>query len=296
MDSVGIMRILHLTDTHLYADESSRHYDRIDTGAALVGVLERLGELEGIDLVVHAGDASEDGTEESYRRLHALLEPFAGQLGAPLVVAMGNHDSSAAYASVQGPGDHGGSAQDRSLALPGGERVITLDTSVPGAGHGHLEAEQLEWLRGVLATPADGGSVLVMHHPPMVARTPLLRALDLENPAELAQALEGSDVRIVLSGHYHHGMQGEIAGIPVHVAPGITNVMDPLARPGVEQAHPLSGASVVELDEGGRRDGGKPVTTTTVWPNTGETGDHIGPVYRFEADTVRRIIDATGRG
>src|SRR5699024_8970658 len=33
------MRILHLTDTHLYGDPSARHYDRIDTTAALAGVL-----------------------------------------------------------------------------------------------------------------------------------------------------------------------------------------------------------------------------------------------------------------
>src|SRR5699024_2708469 len=130
------MRILHLSDTHLYADRTSRHYDRIDTTAALQGVLEHLQELDGIDLVAHSGDASEDGTTESYHRLHDLLDPFAAGLGAPLVVAMGNHDSSGDYAAVHGPGDHGTTAQDRALDLPDGTRAITLDTSVPGAGHG----------------------------------------------------------------------------------------------------------------------------------------------------------------
>src|SRR5699024_2194286 len=139
-----------------------------------------------------------------------------------------NHDSSGDYAAVHGPGDHGTTAQDRALDLPDGTRAITLDTSVPGAGHGRLEQDQLDWLRTVLAEPSRGGSVLIMHHPPLVARTPLLRALDLTDSAPLAEVLAGSDVRMILSGHYHPPMDGAVAGIPVHVAPGITNVMDPL--------------------------------------------------------------------
>lgn len=285
------MRILHLSDTHLYADETSRHYERIDTGAALSAVLERLAGLEDIDLVVHAGDASEDGTRESYRRLHALLDPFAADLGAPAVVAMGNHDSSRAYAAVRGPGGRGDDVQDRVLDLPDGTRVITLDTSVPGTGHGQLDAAQLAWLADVLSAPADGGSVLVMHHPPLQGRTPLLRALDLREPDALGATLRGGDVRVILAGHYHHPIEGTLAGIPVHVAPGITNVMDPLASSGAEQAHALSGASIVELtaDEA-------PQITSTVWPNAGDAGESGDPVYRFDPDTVRRIIEAAGGG
>jgi 3',5'-cyclic AMP phosphodiesterase CpdA len=62
------MRILHLTDTHLHGDPAARHYDRIDTAAALRGLLARLGALQDIDAVVHTGDASEDGTGESSTR------------------------------------------------------------------------------------------------------------------------------------------------------------------------------------------------------------------------------------
>ena len=78
------MRILQITDTHLYGDPAARHYDRIDTGAALTGLLDRLGALEAVDAVVHTGDASEDGSEESYRRPHAAApwSPSAGRWGS----------------------------------------------------------------------------------------------------------------------------------------------------------------------------------------------------------------------
>lgn len=284
------MRILHLTDTHLYGDPSARHYDRIDTTAALRGVLTRLGGLRDIDVVVHTGDASEDGTAESYRLLHELLDPFAASLGAPLAVVMGNHDVSSIYGEEIDPGQHLAARQDRVVEVDGGGRVVVLDSSVPGAGYGHLEPAQLQWLREVLAEPADAGTVLAIHHPPLVGATALLRGLDLDGLDELAAVLEGTDVRIVLSGHYHHEMNGAIAGIPVHVAPGITNVVDPVTAATSEQALALSGASVIELGEGAPR------VFSSVFPNPGDTlGDTEIPVYRFSPEQVAQIVQAAGR-
>ncbi|ATG55525.1 phosphohydrolase [Brachybacterium ginsengisoli] len=284
------MRILHLTDTHLYGDPDARHYDRIDTAAALRGLLARLEGLADIDVVVHTGDASEDGSDASYRLLHEILDPFAASLGAPLVVVMGNHDVSAVYGQSIVPGQRLAERQDRVVDLAGGGRVVVLDSSVPGAGYGHLEAEQLDWLREVLSRPAAEGTVLAIHHPPLVGATELLRGLDLDGLDELAAVLAGSDVRIVLAGHYHHEMHGAIGGIPVHVAPGITNVVDPLAPGAFEQSLALSGASVVELGEGAPR------IITAVHPSAGDTlGDAEVPVYRFSPEQVAQIVAAAGR-
>ena len=288
--TVPDMRILHLTDTHLYGDRDARHYDRIDTTAALRGLLSRLEGLADIDAVVHTGDASEDGTAESYRLLHEILDPFAAALDAPLAIVMGNHDVSAVYGEAVAPGERTAPSQDRVVPLAGGARVVVLDSSVPGAGYGHLDPEQLDWLRGVLAEPAPGGTVLAIHHPPLVAATPLLRGLDLDGLDELAAVLDGSDVRIVLSGHYHHEMTGEIAGIPVHVAPGITNVVDPVGAGADEQSLALSGVSLVELGEGAPR------VVSSVFPNAGDTlADAERPVYRFTPDQVAQILEAAGR-
>ncbi len=294
--TLDAMRILHLSDTHLYGDPTARHYGRIDTAAALRGVLDRLAGLEGVDLVVHSGDASEDGTVESYRRLHALLDPFGATLGAPLVVAMGNHDVPAAYAQVAGPGDHDPRYQDRVITTVGGARAVVLDSSVPGAGYGHLDPAQLEWLRSVLAEPSVGGTVLVVHHPPLTAATRMLRALDLDGMDELAEVLVGTDVRAILSGHYHHEMTGQLAGIPVHVTPGITNVVDPVAAGDHERSLALSGASILQIDANGTAPG----IITSLWPNAGDTGGDAGgdvrvPVYDFGPEDVQAIIDAAGR-
>ena len=293
------MRILHLTDTHLFADPAARHYDRIDTAAALERVLERLADIAAdrpVDLVLHTGDASEDASEDSYRRLHAMLDPVAAAFGAELLVVMGNHDSSAAYAAVAGPGDHGGPWQDRARMLANAWRAVVLDSSVPGAGYGRLDAAQLAWLREVLAEPSEHGTVLAIHHPPLTAATPLLRALDLQDRDALTDAIVGTDVRLICSGHYHHPMTGALAAVPVHVAPGVTNVMDPLCGGGREQARALSGASVIDLsDTGDDADASAvPVITTAVWPNAGDVlGDGEVPVYDFSPQQVAAIIAAS---
>ena len=113
---------------------------------------------------------------------------------------------------------------------------------------------------------------------------------DLDGLDELAAVLDGSDVRIVLSGHYHHEMTGEIAGIPVHVAPGITNVVDPVGAGADERSLALSGVSLVELGEGA------PHVVTSVFPNTGDTlADAERPVYRFAPEQVAQILEAAGR-
>lgn len=285
------MRILHLSDTHLYGDPAARHYDRIDTTAALHGLLRRFEAVSGLDAIVHTGDASEDGSAESYRLLHEILDPFAAAKGAALVVVMGNHDVSAVYGETVALGDRGTTVQDRVVPLPGGGRIVVLDSSVPGAGYGHLEPEQLSWLGEVLAEPAgEAGTVLAIHHPPLVGATRLLRGLDLDGLDELAAVLEGSDVQIVLSGHYHHEMTGAIGGIPVHVVPGITNVVDPVAAGAHEQSRAQSGASLVELGEGAPR------VVTSVFPNAGDTlGDAEIPVYDFGPEQVTAIVEAAGR-
>ena len=85
---------------------------------------------------------------------------------------MGNHDERAAYARGlfdRDLGDHD------ELAVPaqdavydvGGLRIVALDTSVPRYHHGELSDEQLDWLADVLTTPAEHGTVLALHHPPI---------------------------------------------------------------------------------------------------------------------------------
>lgn len=236
------LRILHLSDTHLLGDADARH-NGVDTTAALDRVLERAASIEGIGLVVASGDLSEDGSVAAYEKLRDRVERFASARGAKTAYVMGNHDLRDGFEQVLGARD--------GVVEVNGFRVLRLDTSVPGAGYGELFPEQLEWLTVQLETPAQHGTIVVMHHAPVPAWSVLLHALELQRPGEALAALAAGDARLVLSGHYHHSVATRAAGIPVFVAPGVTNTTDALAPAGHERASAGSGFAVVDVPETG---------------------------------------------
>jgi hypothetical protein len=65
-----------------------------------------------------------------------------------------------------------------------------------------------------------------MHHPPIPYRSAVMQLLDFDEPDRLAAALQGTDVRAILSGHLHVTTFGTLAGIPVLVAGGVSYVDD----------------------------------------------------------------------
>lgn len=273
---MSTLRILHLSDTHLLGDAAARH-NGIDTTAALERVLARAAEVEGIGLVVASGDLAEDGSVAAYEKLHERIETFAAARGAATAYAMGNHDLPGGFEQVLG-------ARDGVLEV-GGFRVIRLDTSVPGAGYGELFPEQFAWLAEQLATPAAHGSIVVMHHAPVPAWSALLHALELQGADAVLSALGAGDVRLVLSGHYHHSVATRAGGIPVVVAPGVTNTTDALAPAGRERAAAGSGFAVTDLPEAG-----EPATTFVHVPAPGD-GEWL---YEMDEELVAKIAAEAG--
>lgn len=312
-DRVTAMRILHLSDTHVFDPalprEERLHYGRIDPLAALEGVLEALANCGPIDAIVHSGDASNDGSQGSYRALMERLRAFAkqhahlhGMEEPPIAVAMGNHDVASGFAEAFGSGDHsavgsrGQQFHDRVVDCRAG-RIVVLDSSVPRAGWGMLEPAQLEWLDRVLSEKGSGPTMLAVHHPPLRVESDLFQALSLgsefENfgdgstAEEFAELVRGR-VDVIVSGHLHHAMSGAIGEVPVYVAPGVANVVDPCTAD--ERAFALSGASVLEVGNAGVR------YSSSHWPNRGDVQEQAAsPVYAFDAETVDKIIRAAGR-
>ncbi|WP_223693723.1 metallophosphoesterase family protein [Leifsonia poae] len=270
------LRILHLSDTHLFGD-GSLHYGIVDTLAALDRVLDRAGELAAVDVVVVSGDLSDDGSEESYRLLARRIVSWANARGAAVVYAMGNHDLRAGFETVLG-------ARESAVEVAG-FRIVTVDSSVPGAGYGAVDAAQLQILSGILREPAPHGTVVVLHHPPVPAASALLAALELQNPAELLAACSAGDVRLVLAGHYHHALATVADGIPVVVAPGVANTADAIAPAGTERATVGSGFAVIDLPLSG-----EPRALFIPAPSV----DDGTEIFDLSAAEVERIAAAAG--
>jgi 3',5'-cyclic AMP phosphodiesterase CpdA len=215
--------IAHLSDVHLLSP-GRKQYDAIVPEMGLMLVLERLSRLTPApDALVFTGDLADKAEPAAYARLRELVEPFAAELGAQVVWVMGNHDERGAYAKGLfdrdlGEDDLAAPAQDAVYDV-GGLRVIALDTSVPRYHHGELTDEQLTWLADELSTPAEHGTILALHHPPIpVPMIPQAAVIELHRMDRLADVVAGSDIRVIAGGHYHYSTYSTFAGIPVSVA------------------------------------------------------------------------------
>ncbi|MFF4706578.1 metallophosphoesterase [Streptomyces sp. NPDC001288] len=251
------MRILHLSDTHLNRTGTP---DRrgVDATASLGLMLDELSGLSGFDVVVVTGDLADDGAAEAYTTLRTLVGRYARDRDIPVLCTTGNHDERAAFAEVLGSGHLDTDGTDRAeqvfgageraaVSTVGGWRFVTLDSLVPGKVYGRLGASQLDWLREVLRTPAEHGTVLAFHHPPFALGLSVTQpAFGLRDPGDLAAAIRGADVRMILNGHYHLQLFGLLESVPVWVTPGVVNRIDLTVAPG-ERAVRGASASLVEL-------------------------------------------------
>ncbi|GAA6525640.1 metallophosphoesterase [Intrasporangium sp. DVR] len=216
--------LAHLSDMHLIAGEGLLH-GHIDTAAQFRKALARVEESgEQLDALVLSGDLTDFGQLEAYRLVRDIVEPVIDRLGVPVVLTGGNHDDRRALAL----GLHGVDTDDPQDAVTtvNGLRLVTLDSALPGFHHGGFTDRQYAWLADVLAEPAEHGTILVMHHPPITYRSPLMQLIDFEDVPRLRAALEGSDVRAILSGHLHVTSFGTLGAIPVFVAGGVSYVDD----------------------------------------------------------------------
>ena len=232
-------RILHLSDTHLLADPEARYNRIVDPRASLRAVLAAHSAVADLDAVVVSGDLSDDGDPESYRELRATLEEWCAERGAELVLALGNHDDRAGFGA--------GGPWNREVVVHG-IRILVLDSSVPGgASWGLLAEPTLAWLRSRARADPTAPTVVVLHHPPIEAVTPLHRRMGLANPHDFWEAVGGARLLAVLAGHWHHAFVDTANAAPVVVAPGAANRTDVLAGPAHERSIAASGAAIVEV-------------------------------------------------
>ena len=216
--------IAHLSDTHLVSSEPLFGALRSeDTLLRALDQLERSGTRP--EAIVFTGDLTDRGDEDSYRRLRTAVEPAAARMGARIVWVMGNHDERLQFASGLFDEDGVARPQDRTYDLAG-LRIVALDTSVPGYHHGDISADQLDWLRSVLAAPAPHGTILALHHPPIPTPLELMSVLELRHQDALADAIRGSDVRAILGGHLHYSTHSTFAGVPVSVVGSLCYTID----------------------------------------------------------------------
>lgn len=245
--------LVQVSDVHLRPDGvmANGARPRENLLAALAAVAEA---VPAPDAFLLTGDLTDGGDAACYDDLAELARAAAG--GAEVIYLPGNHDERAAFRRhLLGTGGDGPVNQARRV---GGLRVIALDSVIPGEDRGELGEEALEFLRRELAAgPAPDGTVVALHHPPVGSPIEPMTAIALGNPRQLAQAVAGSDVRLIMAGHFHHEASGQLGGVPVWVGPATAYRLDTASTGSYQNIH-AAATSRIELTPAGP-------LATTIW-------------------------------
>lgn len=228
-EPIATHRVAHVSDSHFTASGTMHGSVRpAATYSAALAALE--GSGIPIDALVHTGDVTDQGEPEAYLAAATVTRETTQRTGWPVLWAVGNHDSRPRMAAALLGEPETDEPLDRVIEVRG-LRLVSLDTSIPGRAEGGVDDAQATWLRTVLAEPAEHGTVLVLHHPPVPVEVTAMARLHLTGQDRLAAALQGSDVRAILGGHLHFATSSVFGGIPVHVAPATAYTIR-LTRPG----------------------------------------------------------------
>ena len=210
------IRILHLTDTHIYA-EASRRLLGVDTSETFRQVVELALQTEGSpDLVLLTGDLSDDRSEGSYLRLLKLLEKF----DCPIYFLAGNHDSVEElwnqFTAYKGKT---GVVSDRSFVV-GSWFVTLLNSVLPEKIEGALSKDELERLDKELGEHADNHAFVCVHHNVVPIMPDPEADLGLKNADKLLEIIDRHDnVRGLLWGHVHAEYAGQHKGVQLLASP-----------------------------------------------------------------------------
>lgn len=203
---------LHITPPGVLA------YGRVDTAAALTRSIDTLNRLSPQpDLVVISGDIANSALPEEYERAKTLLE----KLQMPFAAIPGNHDRRIPMRkALPDPGYRAPESALNAVRRIGRLDILLIDSTVPGAPHGELDAATLAWLDGALAASATRPALLFLHHPPFKTGIVYTDTMRLRNADALAALLKRYPrALLVAAGHVHRAAQTVFAGISATICP-----------------------------------------------------------------------------
>lgn len=207
----GTIRVVQITDTHLYADPAGALLGMNTLGSldAVLGLVR--AEALPADVALATGDLVHDGSPAGYRLLAGRL----GSLGCPTLALPGNHDDPVVLAATLGAPP----VQRVREARFGAWQVLLLDSTVPGSDGGRLAPGELEWLDDTL-WHGSGHALVCLHHSPLPTGSDWLDTMALANADDFFALLDRHPrVRGVLFGHIHQTLEAQRNGVRIMGSP-----------------------------------------------------------------------------
>jgi Icc protein len=190
------LRILQLTDLHLFADPNGRLLGQTTrlTFESVIALAQRLRWRP--DALVLTGDLIHDESLEGYRFLRQRLE----QLDVTCFCLPGNHDRVDLLAGYL---DAGAVAGFRVESF-GAWDLVLLDSTLPFDEGGHLEPALLADLERHVSDHPERPQLVLLHHHPAPVGSHWIDTMRVDNGAELlASAGRHRNIRGIACGHVH---------------------------------------------------------------------------------------------
>lgn len=205
--------LAQISDMHVRADWRA---DGFDPSEDLRRALDAI-EAFGADAIIATGDLVNDERADEYAALADILQAPP----APLFLVPGNHD--AAGPLREAFADHRYLPESGPLSYVVDDyplRIVALDQTVPGQTNGDITPDCAEWLDTALSAAPDKPTLVALHHPPFPTYDLLLDTIGLAHPERFAEVIaRHPQVGRIVCGHHHRAVIGQVAHVPVFVAP-----------------------------------------------------------------------------
>lgn len=214
------VRLLQVTDPHLFADSASSLRGRV-TQKSLQSVLDHIqASAWPADIVAVTGDLIQDHSDAAYDRFCTLLSA----LELPVYCVPGNHDVRAKMQqALQRPAFH--YCENARL---GNWLVVSIDSCRPDCAAGEISRDEYQRLHDILDT-CDAEHILIcLHHPPLPINSKWLDAVGLKNADRFFDLIaEYPQVRGAIFGHVHQAFDATCRGIRIIGTPSTCRQFEP---------------------------------------------------------------------
>lgn len=203
-------------ELYFHASGSGNLYDE---AAGLTKTFLNQAAEQDVDFVLISGDLTRSGTFDEHNFVAGIFREFTKKTGTPVYVIPGNHD----YKSGTKPDDFkklyadisycNALAVDTETAsytadLPGGYRLIAVDSNDPGNDGDGITDRLLNWIDGQVAdAKADGKEIIYTMHHALLEHIPLGRVLMkdfvVRNTDKLADRFCEWGIQYTFTGHEH---------------------------------------------------------------------------------------------
>lgn len=207
-----MLRVLHLTDPHLFAARDGSLRGTV-TYESLSSVLAHYrGSDWQADIAVVTGDLIQDDSPGAYVHFRDMLS----ELEIPVHCVPGNHDIRTLMRSaLTEPPFH----YCTSIEL-GEWLVVGIDSCIDEHAGGSVSKAEFERLDTAIEQSAAQHVMVCLHHPPVAMGSRWLDTVGLDNGEETLQRLSASGkVRLAVFGHVHQDYDAQHAGIRIIATP-----------------------------------------------------------------------------